>query len=65
VPRHSLTLEWQLAMHLSQRRLHMAHATGGLRAGMLGIWGQAACLLVAIGPSVASKLGASLPASLV
>jgi hypothetical protein len=32
---------------------------------VLGIWGQAACLWVAIGPSLAAKLGVSLPATLV
>jgi Ferroportin1 (FPN1) len=40
-------------------------ATGGLRAGLLGVWGQAACLWIAIAPSLAPKLGVSLPASLV
>lgn len=41
------------------------HFAGGLRCGLLGIWAQAACLSAAIVPSLAAKLGASLPAPLV
>ena len=43
----------------------VACGAGDLRAGVLGIWGQAACLWFAIGPSFAAKLGANLPATLV
>lgn len=53
------------AMRLSWQWLPMLYATGNLRAGVLGIWGQAACLWFAIGPSLAAKLGATLPATLV